>query len=87
LEDIGLKEFLIIDKERTIYKYKNLQCCFDKIKGIGQGLEIEMLVSNHFLAKAAHDKIIDFAKIIGISNNEILNKSLTYLAMKKLSKF
>lgn len=85
LEDIGLKEFLIIDKERTIYQYRRFKCCFDKINGIGQGLEIEMLAKNNL--KKAYDKIISFAKTIGINDAEILDKSLTYLAMKKLSKF
>ena len=85
LESIGLKEFLVIDKGRIIYKYKSAKFCFDKIKGLGNGLEIEILTKGN--VKKVHARLEKMAQEMGIKQNEILKKSLTYLAMKKLSKF
>jgi len=85
LTNIGLKEFLVIDKVRVIYKYKDVKFCFDKIKGLGDGLEIEIMTSDN-LAKAK-EKVTNLALDLGIKRDEILEKSLTYLAMEKLGKF
>lgn len=84
-ESIGLKQFLLVDKQRTIYKYKNIKCYFDKIKGVGNGLEIEMMTNGDI--NKAHDRLIKFAKQIDIQQDEILDKSLTYIAMEKLARF
>jgi len=85
LNDIGLKEFLKVDKFRTVYRYKNIKLCFDKIKKLGNGLEIEILTKDN-LAEAKK-KIIDLAIKLGVEQKDILEKSLTYLAMEKLSRF
>jgi len=85
LVDIGLKNFLFVDKQRTVYQYKSAKFCFDKIKGIGEGLEIEIMAKNNI--KAAHGKILELAEQLGIKKSEILKYSLTYLAMQKLSRF
>ena len=83
LESIGMREFLVVEKERIVYKYKNINFCFDKIKGIGNGLEIEVMAKGN--PKETQDKLIDLAVKLGIKRREILKKSLTYLAMEKLS--
>jgi predicted adenylyl cyclase CyaB len=85
LNDVGLKEFLVVSKKRTVYQYQNIKFCFDKIKGVGDGLEIELMTKGN-LAEAK-EKLISLAAKLGIKKKQILPKSLTYLAMKKLSKF
>jgi predicted adenylyl cyclase CyaB len=86
LESIGLKEFLLIDKERVIYKYGQYKLCFDKIKGLGNGLEIEKMTSREKVNNV-HAELLKFAAELGIDKKEILEKSLTYLAMEKMTKF
>jgi len=85
LKDVGLKEFLMVDKERLIYQIKNIKFCFDRIKGVGDGLEIEVMTTGDI--KKAHGELLGIAKKVGIAQSEILEKSLTYLAMEKLSRF
>ncbi len=85
LENIGFKLFLLLRKSRVVYKYKNLKFYFDKIKGIGDGLEIESMTRED--EKKVYNNILNLAFKLGISPNEILDKSLTYLAMKKLARF
>jgi len=85
LDDIGLKNFLIVDKERIVYKYKDVKFCFDKLRGLGDGLEIEVMTEDNL--SETKEKIINMALELGIKKEEILEKSLTYLAMQKLGKF
>lgn len=49
------------------------------------GLEIEVFVKNN--CNKAYEELKKMALSLGIVESEILKKSLTYLAMKKLSKF
>lgn len=85
LTDIGLKIFLKVDKIRTIYQYRKIQFCFDDIKGVGQGLEIEMMAKEN--PAEVKKELLALAERIGIEKDEILDKGLTYLAMKKMGKF
>lgn len=85
LESIWQKEFLLIDKERMIYKYKTMKFCFDKIKWLWDWLEIEILTNKNI--EKTYKQIINFAYELGITKEEIVDKSLTYLAMQNLSKF
>lgn len=85
LKDIGLKEFLVVDKERTIYKYQGTKFCFDTIKGLGEGLEIELMAKKNI--RTARQKLINLALSLGIKQKEILEKSLTFLIVQKQARF
>lgn len=85
LESIGLKEFLVIDKERMIYQIDNIKFCFDNINGVGEGLEIEVITDED--VKKVHQELIKLALDLGIEKDEILEKSLTYIAMQNIAKF
>jgi len=85
LDDIGLKEFLVIDKQRVIYEYKKAKFCFDKIKNFGDGLEIEIMTRGKL--NQAKERAIKLALELGIRKEDILEKSLVYLAMQKLGKY
>jgi predicted adenylyl cyclase CyaB len=86
LSDIGLKEFLAVEKRRVVYLYKGVKFCFDSIKGVGEGLEIEVNTKRGNETEA-HKKLFNLALSLGIRKEEILKKSLTYIAMQKLSRF
>jgi len=85
LQSIGLREFLVINKERTIYQLDETKFCFDDIEGVGRGLEIEIMTRTD--VEKTHQRLVNLALDLGIAKQEILEKSLTYLAMKKLAKF
>lgn len=85
LESIGLKEFLLVDKERIIYELDDIKYCFDDIKGVGEGLEIEMMTTGD--VNKAHKRLTKVALDLGIKPEEILEKSLTHIAMQKLGRF
>lgn len=85
LELMNKKEYLTIDKERFVYRYEDFACCFDNIVGWGEGLEIELITDLSY--EDATTQIHNFAKQIGLSDDDRIEKSLTYLALKKLAKF
>src|SRR3989338_5473043 len=86
LESINFKEFLVIEKERKVYKYQKFSLFFDKIEGVGHGLEIEIM-STKGTEKVRYNQLLNLAIELGISQSEILKKSLTYIAMQKLANF
>lgn len=85
LQLMNKKEFLIIDKERFVYKWKDFKFCFDEIRGWGEGIEIELMTENSY--EKAKRRIEKIAKEIGLKRKNKVKASLTYLALKKLSKF
>lgn len=86
LESINFKEFLVINKERKVYKYQKFSLFFDKIEGVGHGLEIEIMRSKG-TEKVKYNQLLNLAVELGISQSEILKKSLTFIAMQKLTSF
>lgn len=78
---MSYKEALIIDKECLIYTLDGTQVVFDKIKGVGERLEIE--VKSNLPIPEVEKHIKQLVKKIGLSDAELLEKSLTYLAMKE----
>lgn len=86
LESINLKEFLVINKERKVYKYQKFSLYFDKIEGVGDGLEIEIMTSKG-TEKVKYNQLLNLATKLGISQSEVLEKSLTFIAMQKLANF
>lgn len=85
LAGIGFKNFLLIDKERVTYKFKKYKFVFENIKGLGQGLEIEILTNKDYHKKYEQIKALSLS--LGITKKEILKQSLTYLMGQKYSKF
>lgn len=84
---MNFKEFLTIDKDRLVYKYNNnLKVVIDDIKDFGTGVEIEMITSKAkdevwgVLQKTAKELTLNL-------KTELVEKSVTYLAMKKLANF
>ena len=85
LEAIGMKEFLVVEKERIQYRYHDADFCLDTIKHCGEGLEIEKM-TNINIQQAKKD-LIDLAKTLDVDMSKMMDKGLTYIPMKKLAKF
>ncbi|HOU76109.1 MAG TPA: excisionase family DNA-binding protein [Candidatus Dojkabacteria bacterium] len=86
LKLMNFKEFHTVDKERLIYKYKGCNVVIDKLKDYLTAVEVEKVTSESpqntvkFLRKIAEEIGLDV-------NREIVDKSVTYMAMEKFAKF
>jgi len=86
LEMIDRKEFLLIDKNRIIYKIDEFEIVIDSIKNYGNGVEIEYkgeIKNRNQVIKT----IQDFAKQLGLNESMRFEKSLSVDAMHKLAEF
>jgi predicted adenylyl cyclase CyaB len=79
------KRFLVIDKERFTYRYKNFVIAIDKIKNFGYGLEIEKMSSEDVDKVKA--EIREIARNLGYSQEQEIEKSLTFKAIELLADF
>ncbi len=80
-----LGEKNIVTKKRDLYLYKNTRIHLDKVKNLGNFLELETIVKNSSLrqAKKEHNLI---KKLLGLNNYKNINKSYCdILLSKKLS--
>ena len=85
LEMMDLKEFLTIDKNRVMYKLDEFKIAIDDVKGLGTGVELE--ISTYEDLPQALKRLAEMADRLHLSKNNLLEKSLTVLAMQKLATF
>ena len=71
LINIGMLELATVVKSRSIYKSKKITVVFDKIKKIGDYLEIEILTDKSGTKKAIKDLIL-FAEHLGLKEEELV---------------
>lgn len=67
----------VIDKVREEYKFKSLNIVLDKVKGLGQFMEVEIMNSSR---KESLKQIHDFYNKIGISGKDLIPE-VRYLDM------
>lgn len=80
-EAIGFKIFCTIDKMRTIYKIKNCEINLENIKNFPPTIELEIIDKDNI---EEHKRFLnDLMLGLGINQNEIIGKSITYEFMKK----
>jgi predicted adenylyl cyclase CyaB len=86
LKLMNFKEIITIDKDRIVYAYKDLKVVIDDIKNFVTGVEIEHMTSCD--RKEIVPRLKRFAKILGLDiKKDLMNKSVTYLAMGKCARF
>lgn len=86
LDMMGFKEFLLIDKDRVVYKLGDYKVIIDTIKDFRTGVEIEIIIGEK--REKVIPKLKEIAMKLGLNiEKEMTSKSLTYQAMKKLAKF
>ena len=66
------KEWVQVNKERRYSKYKNCNICMDKVEGLGEFVEVEMLVSEQDDVDYK-EKLFEVAKEIGVETGNIVN--------------
>ena len=84
LGTLGYKVFCRIEKERTIFKLGQKTICIDEIRDFGCALEIEVMTCPD-AAQEAKREIEQFLASLGVSREQILPKSVTYLIMQTRS--
>lgn len=85
LDLMDRKEFLTIDKNRVVYKYKNFKIGVDTIKNFGTSVEIEIV--GNYTHQDAILEIKKVAKKLGLTSKQLFDKSPTVSAMEKLADF
>ena len=85
LKLMNLKEFMTIDKARIMYSFEDLKICIDDIKELGTGIEIEHKTEKN--REMVVEEIRNFARKLGLKKEDEVVKSVTYLAMEKLSRY
>jgi len=79
------KKFIIVDKERFVYRLGDIKFCIDSIKDFGTGLEIEKMSNDN--PESVKKELWKLAKLIGKNNIREANKSLTYEVLKSKAVF
>lgn len=83
---MNFKEYTTLDKDRKVYKFKDFKIAIDNIKDFKTGIEIELVTTE------PREKILpilfDIAIQIGLDPySELVEKSVTFLAMNELAKY
>ncbi len=88
LESIGFKSYFRLDKIRKSYFIKDNDMTFniEIIKKFGTTVEIE-IITNQENANNSKIKIKNYLKELGISEEQIVPKSITNILMHKMSTF
>lgn len=78
--DNFLERFIVVDKYRTLYHLKNTRIHFDKVKNLGNFIELEVkVVSNKRNARLEFEEI---CKLLNLDKNNQVLKSYSDLLRK-----
>jgi adenylate cyclase, class 2 len=72
-----------VAKERTLLLRDNVRIHFDKLQGLGEFGEVEVLIDDEEQAGGAHAKLLEILKILGVHPGEILQASYLDLLLSR----
>lgn len=84
LKNIGMKKFCVVKKFREVYRFSGFNINIEDIEDFRPVIEIEKISDKEGEFKERILKIIDK---LGIPRENVIEKSITYLYMKRHSKF
>lgn len=79
LNGLGFFEAGGVEKTRIHYKKDDITCCLDRVTGLGDFLEIEIMAQDEAGYEAALDKIKTLLSRLGLGMDDTINQS--YLCM------
>lgn len=79
LRNLGFKEFARLEKRREVYLLEEFAVYLDEVKGLGNFVEVELVVSNEGLIEEAAGRILELAPRLDLSKDNIVGK--TYLEL------
>lgn len=80
-ELIGMKENVVVDKDRVVYSYLDFKICIDEIKSAGIGVEIEYRGQKG--ESEAVEAIMEMGYSIGLSDKELSTKGISFLPFER----
>jgi len=83
LQSIGFKEFCVVDKKRFSYSFENITINIENIAGFPLAMELEIIAEDKI--PQWKKKLNDLRKKLGISDSDLIEKSITFLYMSKNS--
>ena len=87
LKKLGFIEVPKIKKQREIYEINDISICFDDVEFIGKFIEIETSAKDEQERVEKLDKLINFAKKIGIEQKDFIRKSYLELVKNKMKDY
>jgi len=81
LKLMGLKEYVVVDKDRVMYSHKELKICIDEIKDAGVGVEIEY--KGKIKEEKALEMINEMAKKLNLDDKDLSEKGISYVPFIK----
>lgn len=73
LETLGLKEWVTVEKTRITAKYKGYNICMDRVKRLGDFVEIEIVTKEENNTDFLEQQILSIAKELKIDTNRRIN--------------
>jgi adenylate cyclase, class 2 len=83
LLSLGFRKTLDVVKERRIYHYKGAEACPDRIEGLGESVELELMADNPTDIARKRDDLIALLREIGVEGELIRESYLEMLLAKK----
>lgn len=83
-DSLGLMNYVVVvevRKNRKQYKYKDFTICLDKVDGLGEFIEVEILIEGS--SKRAEKKILDFIKELDVDLSGRTMKGYDTLILNK----
>jgi len=77
LKRLGFSKVAVIRKTRKKYVLENREICLDEVEGLGEFVEVELLVEKSL--REAEKELLDFARKLGISGEPITKSYLELL--------
>ena len=85
LLDSGYDYYCLIDKVRQSFEYKKFEINIDNIRDLGQFIEVEKNGNEKEIVKIKSE-ILDLLKLLGINENNVINKGYVQLVINKINK-
>lgn len=73
LLNLGLKEWVTVEKKRVYTRYKDFNICIDEVKRLGSFVEIEIVTEESDKPEYFEKEILNVAKELGIDVNNRIN--------------
>lgn len=86
LNVLGFKPYFQLEKHRTNFALNNMTVILEDIADFGRVMEVEMLTEQK-MAQNAKDTIRNFMRESGITDDQIVPKSVTNMLMRERSSF
>ncbi|MHA1231327.1 MAG: class IV adenylate cyclase [Candidatus Helarchaeota archaeon] len=81
-EKLGFQKVILIEKKREIYELDEIKASVDMIKGLGDYLELEILLDNRKQLDTKRELLFSILDRLGISKDKIIRKSYLELLLK-----